>query len=137
MCARDDGATSSPAAQAASGHWVRPCPDRPNCVCSRDDAPARNQVGPLAFSGDPAAAFAKLRDIVASLPRTTIVSETGDRLHAVCRTRLGFADDLEARLDAQAGVVHVRSASRVGYHDFGVNRKRVETLRRRLAENAE
>lgn len=113
---------------------VRPCPARPNCVCSRADAPARNRVEPLVVSGDPVAAFAKFRELAAALPRTTIVSATHDRLHAICRTRLGFADDLEARLDARAGIVHVRSASRVGYHDLGVNRKRVETLRRRLAE---
>lgn len=120
-----------------SDDLVPPCPDRPNCVCSRADAPARNRVEPIAVSGDPAAAFAKLREIVAALPRTTVEFATEDRFHAVCRTRLGFADDLEARLDAQAGVVHVRSASRLGYHDMGVNRKRVEALRRQLAEQAE
>ena len=116
---------------------VRPCPARPNCVCSRADAPTRNHVEPLAVSGDPAAAFAKLQEIVAALPRTTVLSATRDRLHAVCRTRLGFADDLEACLDARAGVVHVRSASRMGHHDLGVNRKRVEALRRLLAEQSE
>ena len=114
---------------------VRPCPARPNCVCSRADAPARNRVEPLVVSGDPRAAFAKFRELAAALPRTTIVSATQDRLHAICRTRLGFADDLEARLDARAGIVHVRSASRVGYHDLGVNRKRLETLRRRFEKH--
>ena len=113
---------------------VRPCPARPNCVCSRDDAPARNRVQPLAVAGDPWDAFAAFQDLVAALPRTRVISRTRDRLHAVCRSRLGFADDLEARLDPEAEIVHVRSASRLGWHDFGVNRKRVETLRRRLAE---
>lgn len=123
--------------QSKTGSLVRPCPARPNCVCSRDDAPARNRVAPLAVSGSPQSAFAALAGLVAALPRTRIVSQTQDRLHAVCRSRLGFADDLEVRLDAEAGVVHARSAARAGYYDFGVNRKRVETLRRRLAEHLE
>jgi len=91
-------------------------------------------VDPLAVSGDPWVAFAAFQDLVAALPRTRVVSRTRDRLHAVCRSRLGFADDFEARLEPEAGLVHVRSASRLGWHDLGVNRKRVETLRRRLAE---
>ena len=66
------------------------------------------------------------------MPRTTIVTATGDYLHAVCRTRLGFADDVECRLCHTDGVIHVRSASRLGYYDFGVNRTRVERLRQQL-----
>lgn len=120
--------------QRATGSSVPPCPARPNCVCSRDDAPARNRVAPLVLEGDPWVAFAAFQDLVAGLPRTRVVVKTRDGLQAVCRTRLGFADDLEARLDPEAGVAHVRSASRLGWHDLGVNRKRVEALRRRLAE---
>lgn len=113
---------------------VPPCPKRPNCVCSRKDAPARNRVAPLAFQGDPEAAFARLRRIVAGMPRTTMVLEAPGRLRAVCRTRMGFADDLEARLYPEEGVIHIRSASRLGWSDMGVNRRRVEALRRRFEE---
>ncbi len=136
MDAKSGAGEGGAAPRNSSGELARPCPARPNCVCSRPDAPARNRVDPLAVSGDPWAAFAALREIVSALPRTTLVSATRDRLHAVCRSRLGFADDLEACLDAGAGVIHVRSAARVGYHDLGVNRKRVERLRRKLAERA-
>ena len=111
---------------------LAPCGRRPNCVCSRDDASARHRVEPFAVSGDAAAAFARLKSLLAGMPRTAIVAATEDYLHAVCRTRIGFADDLECRLCRAQGVIHVRSASRLGYYDFGVNRARVEALRRRL-----
>jgi uncharacterized protein (DUF1499 family) len=60
-----------------------------------------------------------------------IDSDDGNYLHAVFASRLfRFKDDLELLLDAQTGVIHVRSASRVGGYDFGVNRRRVKRLRR-------
>ncbi len=43
-----------------------------------------------------------------------------------------FVDDLEARLDIDAGLIHMRSASRTGYYDFNVNRKRVEQIRKKM-----
>lgn len=111
---------------------LSPCPDRPNCVCSRSDALRRNHVTPIRVSGDPGAFFGRFKRVLARQSRTEIVSETDDYVHAACRTLLGFVDDLEARLSLPEGVIHVRSASRVGYYDFGVNRARVETLRRAL-----
>ena len=111
---------------------LAPCPDRPNCVCSRDDAPPRHRVEPFAVTEDPAAAFARLKSLLAVTPRTAIVTATPDYLHAACRTRIGFVDDLECRLCPTERVIHVRSASRLGYYDFGANRVRVEALRRRF-----
>ncbi|MBA1149098.1 DUF1499 domain-containing protein [Ectothiorhodospiraceae bacterium WFHF3C12] len=113
---------------------LAPCPDKPNCVCS-DAQDRRHAIAPLVLRGDPAATWPAIGDIVAALPRTRIVSSDDDYLHAELRTPLlRFVDDLELLLDAQAGEVAVRSASRVGYSDFGVNRKRVEMLRRLLSE---
>ena len=111
---------------------LAPCPERPNCVCSRDDAPPRRRVEPFAVAGDPAGAFRRLKALVAAAPRTVILTATDDYLHAACRTRLGFVDDLECLLRPAAGVIHVRCASRIGHYDFGANRARVEALRRRL-----
>lgn len=111
---------------------LAPCPDRPNCVCSRNDASTRHRIEPLAVSGQPEAAFARLKELVAGMPRTVVVAAADDYFHAACRTRLGFVDDLECRLCPTGRVIHVRSASRMGYYDFGVNRARVEALRRRL-----
>ena len=82
--------------------------------------------------GDPAAAFARLKSLLAGTPGTVIATATDDYLHAVCRTRLGFVDDLECRLCAAGRVVHVRSASRLAIWDLGANRARIEALRRRI-----
>ena len=113
-----------------------PCPTRPNCVCSRDDAPPRNRVEPFGVAGDLGAAFARLKAVVASLPRATILTETDDSLHAVVRTRMGFPDDFHARLRPSGQAIDVRSASRYGWSDFGVNRRRVEMVRRMLEGGA-
>lgn len=111
---------------------IAPCPNRPNCVCSRSDAEKRHRVEPFAVSGDPRAAFGRLKDLLAAAPRTLVAEATEDYLRARCRSRLGFVDDLECRLSPEEGVIHVRSASRSGYYDFGVNRRRVEAIRRGL-----
>ena len=113
---------------------LAPCGRRPNCVCSRADAGERHRVEPLAAAKDPAATFGRLKELLSSWPRTTLLTATDDFVHAVCRTRLGFADDLECRLCHSSGVIHVRSASRLGYYDMGANRARVEGLRRALGE---
>jgi uncharacterized protein (DUF1499 family) len=83
------------------------------------------------FSGGPAQAFDRLERLVASLPRTRIVTRTSEYLHAEFTTRLlRFTDDVEFLLDEKAGAIHVRSASRIGHSDLGTNRRRVETIRR-------
>jgi uncharacterized protein (DUF1499 family) len=74
-----------------------------------------------------------VREIVLALPRTRIVAETGNYLHAECRSFLfGFVDDLELYLRPEDGIIAVRSAARSGYSDFGVNRRRIESLRTSL-----
>ena len=74
-----------------------------------------------------------VREAVARMPRTRIVAEADGYLHAECESRLlGFVDDLELHLRPDQGVVAVRSASRLGYSDMGVNRARVESLRSEL-----
>ena len=121
---------------SAVADQLAPCRIWSDCVCSRPDASRRHRIAPFAISGDPAAAFARLKALLEEMERTKIVSATDDYLHAVCRTRLGFIDDLECRLSPAEGVIHVRSASRAFYaaYDLGVNRRRVEALRRRLQE---
>ena len=111
---------------------VSPCPYFPICVCSREDASPLHRVEPIAPAGDSEAAFARLKRLVARMPRTTVVTATDDYLHAVCRNRIGLVDDLECRLCPGEGVIHVRSASRLAIWDLGANRARVEALRRQL-----
>jgi uncharacterized protein (DUF1499 family) len=70
---------------------------------------------------------------VSSLPRTIIVAQTENYIHAECQSALlGFVDDLELHFRPDQGEIGVRSASRLGRSDLGVNRKRVETLRSAL-----
>jgi len=78
--------------------------------------------------------MAALQRVVAAAPGARIVRATPEYLYAEFRSRImRFVDDVEFALDAARGVIHVRSASRVGVRDFGVNRARVEALRGALA----
>lgn len=111
---------------------LTPCPDKPNCVSSDAENPA-SRIHPLTLDALPAAAWQAASAAVATLPRTRILTHTDDYLHAECRSRLfRFVDDLELHLRPGDGIIAVRSSSRLGYYDFGVNRRRVEELRGRL-----
>jgi uncharacterized protein (DUF1499 family) len=114
------------------GGRLADCPFSPNCVCS-DAADDARRVAPFRLAIPADEAWKAVREAVAALPRTHIVKRAGDYLHAECRSRLlGFVDDLELHLRAKGGPhgsVAVRSAARLGYSDFGVNRARVEQLR--------
>ncbi len=115
------------------------CPETPNCVSSDEDPlDAQHYIPAISASGDSAAVWDAVRAAVEDLPRTTIISETGDYLHAESVSRIfRFVDDLEVHWRPSEGVVAVRSASRVGRSDFGVNRKRVERLRELLQDRLE
>jgi len=110
------------------------CRRTPNCVSSQAGPEDRGHyIAPLAFAGDPDAAMAALRQVVEATPGARVIRAQPDYLYAEYRSRLmRFVDDVEFALDAPAGVIHVRSASRVGIRDFGVNRARVEALRKAL-----
>jgi len=118
------------------GSRLARCPGSPNCVCSDDDD-ATHGIAALRLAVPAAEAWSAAKQAVLALPRTRIVTERGDYLHAECTSALlGFVDDLELHLRAGEAVIAVRSASRVGYSDFGVNRKRVERIRAALASRA-
>ena len=111
-----------------------PCPWPLICVCSRDDAAFYHRIDPLPVPGDPAAAFKRLKNLLEHTERTVIVTATDDYIHAECRSRRGYIDDLECRLCAAEKVIHVRSAARTWHaiYDFGVNRARIGKLRHAL-----
>jgi uncharacterized protein (DUF1499 family) len=112
---------------------LRPCPATPNCVCSLDRT-AAHYVEPLAFVGDADAAMARLKAVLAARRRTRLVVDEADYLHAECTSLIfRFVDDLEFGLDRPGQKIHVRSASRTGKYDLGVNRRRVEAIRRAFA----
>jgi uncharacterized protein (DUF1499 family) len=92
------------------------------------------RVAPFKIATDGHLEMTKLLGILQAMPRTTIVTEDSGYIYAQCSTRLlKFTDDVEFYLDKAAGVIHVRSASRMGRKDFGVNRARIEQIRAALA----
>lgn len=108
---------------------LAPCPNSPNCVCSQSSDPT-HQIAPLTFTTTPEKAIAFLKKIIQSLPRTKIMTESEDYLYAEFKSALmGFVDDVEFYLDPKNKVIQVRSASRLGQSDLGVNRQRIETIR--------
>lgn len=107
---------------------LAPCPDSPNCASSTTDKPAA-RVNPLPFHGSAPESQARLKALVASLPNTRLVQESPGYLHFEFRTRIcRFVDDVEFLLAEDTRVIHVRSASRLGYSDLGTNRRRIEAI---------
>lgn len=89
------------------------------------------QIAPLPFiAGDATGSWQTLLATLATLPEIIITRHEADYLHAEARTPwLRFVDDLEFWVNPKAGVIEVRSASRLGREDFGVNRERMERIR--------
>lgn len=113
------------------------CPATPNCVCSQDARPD-HAIEPFAFADSPAAALARLERVLVAQPRTRVVERSDGYLRAEATSLLfRFVDDVEFLLDAEAKRIHVRSASRAGHSDLGVNRRRVEAIRAAFAHGAE
>lgn len=120
---------------AADG-WLADCPDTPNCACSQATR-ADQRIGPIEFSGPAEAAWQRLQKIVAAMPNSKVVRHDDGYLHAECKSRVfRFVDDLEFLLDGERHVIHCRSASRVGYSDCGLNRRRLEAIRRAFDRDA-
>lgn len=106
----------------------------PNCVSSQAEAADEEHfIAPIPYQGDAQGAMAAARAAVESMRDATVIRQEGGYLYAEYRTKLmRFVDDVEFLFDAKAGLIHVRSASRLGRRDFGVNRARVESLRARI-----
>lgn len=113
---------------------LAPCPNTPNCVSSHS-ADATHQVEPLNYTSTPQVALTQLKQVISGLPKTKIVTETDSYIYAEFTSAImGFVDDVEFYIDPDAQLIHVRSASRLGKSDLGVNRKRVETIRAQFQE---
>jgi uncharacterized protein (DUF1499 family) len=117
---------------------LAPCPDTPNCVSTEapsDDATHYLAPLPLPDGLDPAAALDALEAVIRAEPRTAIEGRSALRLTATDRSRVfRFVDDIAARVDPEARVLHARSAARVGRGDLGVNRRRLAGWFAQLAE---
>lgn len=114
----------------ANGDW------RPNWVSStapRDDV--KHHVAPIGFRADADRAWAALESAIAAMPRAKVITRSPGYLHVEFASKgLRFVDDTEFALDRPAGVIHVKSAARLGVRDFSVNRDRVETIREGLSQ---
>jgi uncharacterized protein (DUF1499 family) len=112
------------------------CGKRPNCVCSED---SNNDflIPPISYSSQTLLAWKVLLEVLQDMGGRV---EQGDDsfVHVTFRSTIfRFIDDVCCRLDKEDEIIHIRSASRVGYSDFGVNRKRVEELRKRFVKKME
>lgn len=116
-----------PANLGVQGDNLGTCPDSPNCVSSAETRDS-HYIAPLAAS------LGVIRQVLQEMPEARIVSEEGNYLYAEFTSRLmGFVDDVEFFTDPATDITQVRSASRLGKSDLGVNRKRIEGIREKLA----
>jgi uncharacterized protein (DUF1499 family) len=108
------------------------CPKSPNCISSQAHD-TDHYIAPFAILADANKAWSALAKTLANTKRTVVTQQTDETLHAEATSLIfRFVDDIDALLDEAAGVIHIRSASRIGYSDLGVNRKRIESLRTQL-----
>lgn len=122
-------------AQDAGALRLAPCPETPNCVSSGATDRA-HWVAPLPAPDGPAA-LQRLKGALAENPRAEVVEEREGYLRAEFHIPVfGFVDDVEFLWSAPEKVLHVRSASRKGRWDLGVNRRRVERIRSALSAPA-
>jgi len=113
---------------------LAPCPDSPNCVSSTATDP-RHAIAPFALDRSVAEAKSELKRVIAILPRAKLIAERDNYLHFEFRSLIfRFVDDVEFHVAETTKVIHVRSASRVGHSDLGVNRRRIESIRSFLPE---
>jgi len=108
---------------------LAPCPSSPNCVSTQalDEGHA---IAPIRYRKPRVEVKEALKEFIRSLPRTKLVVEDESYLHyEFTSLLLRFVDDVEFLFDDETKTIHFRSASRTGYGDLGVNRKRMEQVR--------
>ncbi|WP_293780989.1 DUF1499 domain-containing protein [uncultured Oxalicibacterium sp.] len=95
-------------------------------------------IEPLEYTGDGNGAMERVARLIATMPGATVLTATPDYIHAEFRSMLlGFVDDVEFMRDANDRLIHMRSGSRLNRKDFGANRMRLETVRKRFERRNE
>ena len=113
---------------------LSPCPGTPNCVSSQEKN-SQHRIQPITFKGSLELAKERLHRVLNSMHGTRILKQDVLYWHVEFTTQvLRFIDDVEFYFNESQSLIHVRSASRQGYWDLGVNRRRVETIRSRFEE---
>ena len=123
---------SRPVKLGLKNNLFAPCPVSPNCVLSLQ-SDAKHRILPLAYTGSLVVAKERLNQVILSLETARIITQNGDYWHVEFTSRwMSFVDDVEFYFMELEELIHVRSASRIGYYDYEVNRKRVEKIRFRF-----
>lgn len=111
---------------------LSPCPNSPNCVSTQELSEV-HRIDPIPYTGTAEQAHAALLEVIGSMPRARVVTNNDKYIHAEFTSRIfRFVDDVEFVIDDKDRLIHFRSASRLGYSDLGVNRKRMEEIRKRF-----
>ncbi|WP_445633240.1 DUF1499 domain-containing protein [Nostoc sp. DSM 114161] len=114
--------------------YLSSCPASNNCVVSQN-ADSKHAIDPIAYHINRNAAKEILLKVLTVVPRTEVIEQTDNYIHALSKSRIfKFTDDVEFYFPPNESVIHVRSASRVGEFDLGVNRRRVEQIRLALRD---
>ena len=117
----------------ATGGRLAPCPETPNCVSSFAQD-AEHRVEPLSFQGSTEKVMKAVQEALKQRDRVHIIKQKPHYLYAEFTSLVfRFVDDVEFLIDAESKTLHFRSASRIGRSDLGVNRERIESLRKDLA----
>ena len=116
---------------------LKPCPESPNCVSTQTQQ-KNKQMDPIPFALDIKNIIKIIKSVVASLPNTHLEKESINYLHYTFKSAIfRFTDDVEFLIDAKQKLIHFRSASRTGYSDMGVNKKRMTKIRKSIKHGME
>jgi len=111
---------------------LEPCPETPNCVSSYEPVGDKHHIAPLRYTGEKDFAYQNLMVLIESSPGARIVDKQSNYIKAEFKSAIfRFVDDVAFLFSSDQSVIEVRSASRVGYYDFGKNRRRIEDIRKR------
>ncbi|MGL1901021.1 MAG: DUF1499 domain-containing protein [Fibrobacterales bacterium] len=123
-----NGPIQAPSAKTLTQGILTPCPSSPNCVGSFEAQTNEHYITPFFTTHTPDQAITNLKSIIETQSRTTIAQSTSNYIHATYTSLLlRFVDDVEFLVVNDT--IHIRSASRTGYSDLGVNRERLEHIR--------
>lgn len=122
-------ASSPPKSMAASPNAITACSVAPHCVSSQSARGSARYIEPFRYSGSADAATTALLAILRKRDDATIESDAMPKIHATFRSAIGFVDDVTFVVHDETQTIDVKSTSRIGFYDLGVNRRRVEGLR--------
>jgi uncharacterized protein (DUF1499 family) len=127
-------ATSWAANLGVESDHLSPCPTSPNCVVSQN-GDTQHAIQPILYHIVRDKARETLLKVLTVVPRTEVLEQTDNYIHAISKSRIfKFVDDVEFYFPTNESVIHIRSSSRVGDSDFGVNRTRLEQIRLALRD---